>query len=129
MLTAAAGFLELGHPSRATRIAQQALRAGAPRDPTTWRYVYPLPFQPALRSASATARVDPWLVAALIRQESGFEPHATSGAGARGLMQMMPANGPALARTIGLADYDAALLWQPDVNLAMGTRHFAEALR
>src|SRR5690606_12757946 len=34
MLTAAAGFLELGHPSRATRIAQQALRAGAPRDPT-----------------------------------------------------------------------------------------------
>lgn len=129
MLTAAAGFLELGHPSRATRIAQQALRAGAPRDPTTWRYVYPLPFQPALRSASATARVDPWLVAALIRQESGFEPHATSGAGARGLMQMMPANGPALARTIGLTDYDAALLWQPDVNLAMGTRHFAEALR
>src|SRR5690606_40140437 len=46
-----------------------------------------------------------------------------------GLMQMMPANGPSLARTIGLADYDHAMLWQPNVNLAMGTRHFAEALR
>lgn len=129
MLAAGRGFLEMGHASRATRMGQRALAAGAPRDRATWELVYPLPFQPALVSSATTAGLDAWLVAALIRQESGFEPRATSAVGARGLMQMMPANGPSLARAIGLDGYDPALLWQPDVNLAMGTRHFAEALR
>jgi soluble lytic murein transglycosylase len=129
MLTAGRAFLAMGHASRATRIGQRARAAGAPPDRRSWQLVYPLPVQPALVSSASAANLDPWLVAALIRQESGFEPRATSAAGARGLMQMMPANGPTLARAIGLADYDPALLWQPDVNLAMGTRHFAEALR
>jgi soluble lytic murein transglycosylase len=129
MLAAGRAFLQMGHASRATRMGQRALTAGAPRDRRSWQLVYPLPFQPALLSSTAAAGLDPWLVAALIRQESAFEPRATSAVGARGLMQMMPANGPTLARAIGLAEYDPALLWQPDVNLAMGSRHFAEALR
>ena len=129
MIAAGRGFLAMGHASRATRMGQRAITAGAPRDRATWALVYPLPFGPALVTSAKAVGLDPWLVAALIRQESAFEPRATSGVGARGLMQMMPANGPALARAIGLADYDPALLWQPDVNLAMGTRHFAEALR
>jgi soluble lytic murein transglycosylase len=129
MIAAGRGFLAMGHASRATRMGQRALAAGAPRDRATWELIYPLPFAPALVASAKAANLDPWLVAALIRQESAFEPRATSGVGARGLMQMMPANGPALARAIGLADYDPALLWQPDVNLAMGTRHFAEALK
>jgi soluble lytic murein transglycosylase len=129
MIAAGRGFLVMGHASRATRLGQRAIAAGASRDRATWELVYPLPFAPALFTSSKAVGLDPWLVAALIRQESAFEPRATSGAGARGLMQMMPANGPTLARAIGLADYDPALLWHPDVNLAMGTRHFAEALR
>lgn len=129
MIEAGRALLAAGHPARATRIGQRAIAAGAPRDVSTWELVYPLPFEPALLASSRSAELDPWLVAALIRQESGFEPRATSAVGARGLMQMMPANGPSLARTIGLADYDHAMLWQPNVNLAMGTRHFAEALR
>lgn len=129
IIAAGRGFLAMGHASRATRMGQRALAAGAARDRATWELVYPLPFASALVAAARAVALDPWLVAALIRQESAFEPRATSGVGARGLMQMMPANGPTLARAIGLADYDPALLWQPDVNLAMGTRHFAEALR
>jgi soluble lytic murein transglycosylase len=129
MIAAGRGFLAMGHASRATRMGQRAIAAGAPRNRATWELIYPLPFASALVASARTAMLDPWLVAALIRQESAFEPRATSGVGARGLMQMMPANGPTLARAIGLADYDPALLWQPDVNLAMGTRHFAEALR
>lgn len=129
MIAAGRGFLAMGHASRATRMGQRAIAASAARDRATWELVYPLPFGPALLTSAKAAGLDPWLVAALIRQESAFEPTATSAVGARGLMQMMPANGPTLARSIGLADYDPALLWQPDVNLAMGTRHFAEALR
>ncbi len=129
MIAAGRALLAAGHPARASRIGQRAIAAGAARNADTWRLVYPLPFESALITASRTSNLDPWLVAALIRQESAFEPSATSPVGARGLMQMMPANGPSLARQIGLSDYDHALLWQPDVNLAMGTRHFAEALR
>lgn len=129
MIAAGEGLLTTGHPSLASRMGQRAIAAGAPRDGTTWRLLYPFPYAPALLAAARHNQLDPWLVTALIRQESAFEPRATSAAGARGLMQMMPANGPALARTIGLSDYDAALLWQPDVNLAMGTHHFAGALK
>ena len=43
-------------------------------------------------------------------------------------MQMMPANGPSLGRALGFPEFDAALLWVPDVNLAFGMRHFAGAL-
>ncbi|HRP07916.1 MAG TPA: transglycosylase SLT domain-containing protein [Gemmatimonadales bacterium] len=129
MIAAGEALLAAGHPSLASRMGQRAISAGAPRDGASWRLLYPLPFAAPLLSSARSNNLDPWLVAALIRQESAFEPRATSGAGARGLMQMMPANGPALARTIGLSDYDSALLWQPDVNLAMGTHHFAAALK
>ncbi len=68
----------------------------------------------------------PGFVAALIRQESLFDPGATSGAGARGLMQVMPELGTAVARSRGLPEWDPVLLWQPDVSLAIGTVHLAE---
>lgn len=129
MLAAGWQLLAAGHPSRATRLAQRAVQAGAPRTAGLLGLLYPLPFAVSLRSAAARVDLDPWLAAAVIRQESAFEPRATSAVGARGLMQVMPANGPRLARTIDLNEYDPALLYQPEVNLAMGTRHLAEALR
>ena len=67
--------------------------------------------------------------ASVIRQESGFAPHATSRTDARGLMQVMPSTGRELARNVGLGDFDPALLWVPDVNLALGMRHFSAALK
>jgi soluble lytic murein transglycosylase len=68
-------------------------------------------------------------VAALIRQESIFNPAATSPAGARGLMQVMPAVGRSLARAAAFPLWDPVLLYQADVNLELGTRHLAELLR
>jgi soluble lytic murein transglycosylase len=72
---------------------------------------------------ATAARLDPALVAALIRQESRWNPRATSAAGARGLMQVMPAVGSAVARSLGIVAWDPVLLYQPEVNLAIGTRH------
>jgi soluble lytic murein transglycosylase len=121
-------LLAAGEPARAVRVARQAAASAADRDGTIWRLIYPLPFRQALVAHSSAAKIDPWLVAALIKQESGFQPHATSAAGARGLMQMMPDVGVAAARSAGHPDLDPALLWQPDVSLGLGTRHFAQAL-
>ncbi len=128
MAEAGMALLTAGQPARAVRVARQAAATAAERDGTIWRLIYPLPFRQALTAHSSAAKVDPWLVAALIKQESGFQPHATSAAGARGLMQMMPDVGVATARSAGHPNLDPALLWQPDVNLGLGTRHFAAAM-
>ena len=44
-------------------------------------------------------------------------------------MQVMPAVGASIARARGLAPWDAALLYQPDVSVELGTAHLAGFLR
>ena len=126
--TAAAQFATAELPSRAAQLASRALAAGAPRDGAIWRMIYPLPYESVLREAAEHEQVDPLLAAAVIRQESAFDPHATSRTDARGLLQVEPRTGAAGARALGISDFDAALLWVADVNLAIGMRHFAAAL-
>lgn len=121
-------LLAAGHASRATQLGRRAVAAGAALDGLLWQLLYPLPYEDALRAAAAREGVDPYLAASLIRQESAFVPHATSRTDARGLMQVMPATGSAMARTLGVADFDPAMLWIPDLNLSFGMRHVAGAL-
>ena len=67
-------------------------------------------------------QIDKALVYALVRQESSFNPSARSGAGALGLMQLMPAT----AAAIGGHGRDRLL--QPEVNLALGQRYVSTLL-
>lgn len=122
-------FATNGLAARAQQLGVRASAAGAARDATLWQLLYPLPFESALRATASRAGIDPLLAASVIRQESGFVSRATSRTDARGLMQVMPATGRDLAREIGFSDFDPALLWIPDVNLALGMRHFAAALQ
>jgi soluble lytic murein transglycosylase-like protein len=63
--------------------------------------------------------VDPFLVAAMIRVESGFDPIAISSAGACGLMQLMPGT----SRSLGVSDP-----FDPVENVAGGTRYLREQI-
>ncbi|MCH7944105.1 MAG: transglycosylase SLT domain-containing protein [Proteobacteria bacterium] len=73
-------------------------------------------------------RVDEALLLAMLRQESGFSQAARSGAGALGLMQLMPATAKAVARRLGLP-YDKARLTQDrDYNLSLGRAYMAGLL-
>ncbi|MDX2208649.1 MAG: lytic transglycosylase domain-containing protein [Gemmatimonadales bacterium] len=128
MLSVGEELLAAGHASLATQLGRRALAAGARRDGLLWQLLYPLPYEDALRAAAAREGVDPYLAASLIRQESAFVPRATSRTDARGLMQVMPNTGRALAGTFNVADFDPAMLWIPDLNLTFGMRHVAEAL-
>jgi soluble lytic murein transglycosylase len=55
-----------------------------------YRAAYPMQYAPLVDSACKEKNLDRALVYAIIRTESGFNPNAVSGAGARGLMQLMP---------------------------------------
>jgi soluble lytic murein transglycosylase len=59
-----------------------------------WRLLYPQAFWDVVRAQAARNGLDPYLVMGLIRQESGFDPRATSRANARGLMQILPDSAP-----------------------------------
>ena len=115
-----------GLASQAIRLARKALAQGAPADARTYRLLYPVVHQDALLAEAAEQGLDPSFVAALIRQESMFNPTATSPAGARGLMQVMPQLGGRLAESLSYPVWDPVLLYQPDVSLQLGSYHLQE---
>jgi soluble lytic murein transglycosylase len=128
LLAAADIMRRRGRPSPAITLARRAQTAGAPKDARLYRLLYPLSFSDAVLAEAARHRLDPSLVAALIRQESLYDPEATSSAGARGLMQLMPEVGKRVAKGLDYETWDPVLLYQPDVNIELGTAHLRELL-
>jgi soluble lytic murein transglycosylase len=124
----ASALARSGQPSRAVRVALKALDKGTPSR-ALYHAAYPMVDGDALVEESRRNGLDPALVAGLIRQESSFNPHAVSAAGARGLMQLMPTVGAAIARGRGYPLWNPALLFDPDVSLELGTAHLASSLK
>lgn len=125
----------LGHALHARVLPGAGVRVGRAleRQEGEWndallRLVYPFPYRAVIERESRRNNLDPFLVAGLIRQESGFHPAARSPAGAVGLMQIMPATGTGLARELGVGSYRAARLTEPELNVRMGTRYLATML-
>jgi soluble lytic murein transglycosylase-like protein len=72
--------------------------------------------------------VEPNLVMAMIRTESTFQPYAVSRKGAVGLMQLLPATAEAVAEEMGLEWEGAHQLFEPDVNIELGTYYLRKLL-
>ncbi len=83
---------------------------------------FPTPFRSQVIARAKELGLDPAYVFGLIRQESRFVMDARSGAGAVGLMQIMPATARWTARKTGV-DYSAELIGDSDVNLKLGTSY------
>jgi soluble lytic murein transglycosylase len=92
-----------------------------------WRILYPIGYEETLAQKAGEEQLDPALVAALVCQESTFDPGAVSRAGARGLMQIMGATGQLLARDLGVR-YQRAALHDPATSLDFGTRYLRQML-
>ena len=60
------------------------------------------------------------MVAAVIRTESDFDPDAVSGAGAMGLMQIMPATGEWIADKLDMHSFQTEALFDPQTNIEIG---------
>jgi len=89
--------------------------------PLFWQYLFPLPYRNDLLRIARQRNLDPYMVAALIRQESEFNPQALSSAHAYGLTQVQPATARALARRAGVGRAGNRALFQPVANLKLGT--------
>jgi soluble lytic murein transglycosylase len=94
-------------------------------DPALRRLLYPFPWAGLIRVQSGAYRVDPTLMAAVIREESRFDPDAVSPAAARGLTQLTLPTARQLAGEIGLDRLTPSDLRRPDVAVALGAAHLA----
>lgn len=135
LLAAGAALLDRGEAARAIRLGWRAVAAGRRgRDSTSavdergYMLVYPVIEGVDLIARSRENNLDPAVVAAVIRQESSWQPGVVSRAGARGLMQIMPHVGEAIARSRRYPMWDPALLFDAHVSLELGTSHLRAAL-
>ncbi len=91
--------------------------------------IYPLDYWPTIQTLSRQHDLDPYLVAALMAQESTFDAGIVSSAKAVGLMQVLPSTGRRYAKKMGITPYSTARLTNADVNAQIGTRYLAELVR
>ena len=97
--------------------------------PSIQRSFYPLHHYEHIVRNAAIYKVDPFLVSAVIRVESKFQENAVSSRGARGLMQIMPATGQWAAQQMGLKGYREDMLFDPPVNIQIGTWYLSSLSR
>ena len=88
---------------------------------------FPCPTAVPSKPMRAQQSIDPFLVAALIRQESEFNPKAISRSNARGLTQVLPGTGRELSRKLKIPRFRTAMLFTPDTNVKIGT-YYLKAL-
>ena len=114
---------EYRDPNLLLTVAKLASQRGMPMD----RHAFPLfgipPFEPVENSAERA------VIYAIARQESAFDPKAVSHAGARGLMQMMPATAAATARQFNVPFDVSQLTGNPAVNAKLGAAHLGHLMQ
>jgi soluble lytic murein transglycosylase len=108
-------FPELGGP-RQTNVPDEILRA-----------YYPLEYADTILAQAKAHNLPPALIAGIIRQESAFDPRATSPVGARGLMQLMPTTATETARHLDRR-FPSNGLYDPDFSIELGSAYFRQLL-
>jgi soluble lytic murein transglycosylase len=109
------------------RAYPQFLAAGGEDLPVdVLQIIFPIDYWSLIRKYSDLQGLDPYLIAALMAQESTFTAEIRSSANARGLMQLLPSTARIYARKVGMKGFTAASLNQPETNVRLGTRYFKE---
>jgi soluble lytic murein transglycosylase len=90
---------------------------------------YPLAYWQLIQDKAQEKDMDPYLVVALIRQESLFDTRARSPAVALGLMQLLPSTAGRVAKKVGLPAPSNDKLFDPEINVNLGTQYLRDLLR
>jgi len=104
-------------------------RGPIPEQLEMWWYAWPAPYGEDMRRATGDGDwIEPGLVYALMREESGYRPTVVSAVGARGLLQIMPETGERLAQDVAMSDFDPDDLFEPAVNIRLGSHYLRNLL-
>jgi soluble lytic murein transglycosylase len=122
---------EVGAYHHALRLARARFRdklerTGGAVDPALWKVAYPTGLIPTIKGQGARG-VDPYLVAAIIREESQYDWRAVSRVGAIGLMQVMPGTANTVAQRFGFPAVGRDDLFDQETNIRIGV-HYVEQL-
>jgi soluble lytic murein transglycosylase len=105
---------------------QYLAAGGEDLPPAVLEVIYPLDYWPLIEKYSTANGLDPYLMAALIAQESTFTADVRSGANAYGLMQLLPATGRRYAQRLGIRPFSTASLTTPETNIRLGMAYFKD---
>jgi soluble lytic murein transglycosylase len=92
------------------------------------RLIYPIAYEELIYSTAQNYELDPFLVFAVVKVESGFNAEAVSSKGAKGLMQLMPETASWIASQRKL-EYNEELLLVPEYNVDFGCWYLASLYR
>ena len=120
---------ERGYTVLGTRLGRRIAARESGTNLRLLRILYPYAYRAVLEAEARENDLDPFMVAALTRQESTFKARISSPVGARGLMQVMPETGRGIANAAGLGGWDEEMLFQPEINVHLGTRFLADQMR
>ena len=133
MLAVARAAYEAEVPYTALLAASDLTVAAPPTadaPPTALRQLrFPTPYPELVRREAAARGFDPRLLYALLRQESLFNPRATSWVGARGLAQVMPSTAAGIAQDLEVADFSPDDLYRPAVSVRFGAFYLGRRLK
>ena len=126
-------YVQGGEPFKANGVLQrkfrQFVRHGGTNVPHRfWEILFPLNYFDIIKAEAERRQIDPYLIASIIRQESGFEPTTVSNAGAIGIMQIMPAEAEHIALLSALPPPTREELFDPKVNIAIGVAEYSQKL-
>lgn len=125
-------------PDQAAALADYAIRQGwygmaiqttiaaKQWDALPWRF--PAAYRDSFLKWAEVNQVDPYLLMGIARRESAFNPRAASPVGARGLMQLMPGTADHVARELGISAPSTAELFEPQVNIQLGSTYIRSML-
>jgi soluble lytic murein transglycosylase len=109
------------------RAYPQFLAAGGEELPVdVQQIIFPVDYWSLIQKYSQLHGLDPYLITALMAQESTFTAEIRSSANARGLMQLLPSTGRIYARKVGMKSFKTASLFQPETNVRLGTQYFKD---
>ncbi len=118
-------YFQAGAYARSLQLANQLPSSRSDRE----LYRYPLAFWDLIQQKAQDRGLDPYLVLALIRQESLFDTQARSPAAALGLMQLIPPTATRIAKELGLPEPSQETLLGPELNLTLGTQYLKDLLQ
>lgn len=90
--------------------------------------LYPTVYTDLVHNNSKNHDVDPYLVSAIILEESRYDYKAVSRSDARGLMQIMPTTGKDIAQKVGIEKFETEKLFEPETNIKLGSWYIAQLI-